>query len=367
MDSPMVASVAPVEAGSWERLVAGFQDASYDQTNTYAAHLWGESRLRHLVLRRDGAVVAAAQVILLRPPLLGRGLAYVKCGPLWRRKDEPADPHVFTAILEALKAEYAVRRGMLLTVLPPADPVEYDRRRSCLDAAGFGQRRRMTDPNRYLVDLSIDRDARLPSLHKKWRYNLNKSLASTLTVRRVDREIGLEAFGALYRSMLARKGFDDQSRFGALPALLKLPPAMLPRVYLGDHAGRPVVGAVVGLLGDKAYYLFGATDDRALALNAGYALHWSIVGDLEGCARWYDLGGDAEEHGLRHFKKGLVGKAGVVLPMLGEFDFWTSRLGRLSGDAIFAARSARYAARRLVRRYRNARPAPGAAPATHAE
>ena len=76
-------------------------------------------------------------------------------------------------------------------------------------------------------------------------------------------------------------------------------------------------------------------------------------------------GGEAGDAGLRQFKKGLVGKSGVVFPMLGEFDFWASPLGRLSGDAIFAARSARYAARQLVRRTLSRRRTPdGVAPAS---
>jgi hypothetical protein len=358
------ASVAPIAAASWERLISEFEDATYDQTHAYGAHLWGEHKLSDLVLRRaDGVVVAAAQVVLLRPPLLGHGLAYVKFGPLWRRKDEPADPHVLAAMLDALKKEYAVRRGLLLTVLPPPDPVEHDRWRASLDAAGFRARRKLTDPNRYLVDLSIGRDAQLRSLQQKWRYNLNKALAQGITIRRAEREPGLEAFGELYGSMVARKGFVDQSGIGALPALLsQLPAAMHPRIYLGEHAGRPTAGAVVGLIGRTAYYLFGATDDRALALKAGYALQWWIVGELEGAGRWYDLGGEAGADGLRQFKKGLVGKSGMVLPMLGEFDFWASHLGRLSGDTIFAARAARHAARQLARRAPNLRRAPGGTP-----
>lgn len=362
--SRFVANAEPVDPASWEALVSGFDDASYDQTNSYGVHLWGESNVSQLVLRRDDGVVAAAQVVLLRPPLVGRGLAYVKFGPLWRRKGEPADPEVLTAMLEALQAEYAARRGLLLTVLPVPDPVHHEQWRARLDALGFRQRRRMSDPNRYLVDLSIGADAQYKSLQQKWRYNLKKALAHGLTMRRV--EGGLETFGALYGSMVARKRFADHSGIGALDDLrAKLPPTMQPRLYVGEQDGRPTVGAIVGLIGDTAYYLFGATDDRALASKAGYALQWWIVGQLEGAARWYDLGGEAGDAGLRQFKKGLVGKSGVVLPMLGEFDFWTSSLGRLSGDAIFAARAARHTARQLVRHGLRRRRAPGGAePAT---
>jgi hypothetical protein len=346
-----VASLAPPEAASWERLVAGFDDATYDQTNAYAAHLWGQGKLNHLILRRNDTVVAAALVVSLCPPLLERGLAYVKFGPLWRRKNEPVDPDVLSAMLDALRVEFAVRRRLLLTVLPPPDPVHHHDWRACLDAAGFRQRRRLIDPNRYLVDLSIDRDAQYQSLQQKWRYNLNKALAHRVTMRQAEGIRDFEAFGALYRTMVARKGFMDESSVAVLPDLLsKLPPHLRPRVYLGEHAGRPTVGAVVGVLGGTAYYLFGATDERALSLKAGYALQWWIVGQLEGVARWYDLGGEAGEDGLRQFKKGLVGKSGVVLPMLGEFDSWSSRVGRLAGDAIYAARSARQAARQLARR-----------------
>jgi hypothetical protein len=67
---------------------------------------------------------------------------------------------------------------------------------------------------------------------------------------------------------------------------------------------------VVAVCGDTAFYVFGATDDAALALNAGYALQWWIVEWLSTLpVRWYDLGGEALDAGLRQFKKGLVGKA----------------------------------------------------------
>jgi hypothetical protein len=365
--SGYVASTDPIPPASWEEIVSAFDDASYDQTNSHGAHLWGQEKVSQLVLRRDGAVVAAAQVVLLRPPLVGRGLAYVKFGPLWRRKHEPADPAVLTAMLEALQAEYAARRGLLLTVLPMPDPVHHDRWRSCLDTLGFRQRRRMSDPNRYLVDLSVGHDEQYRSLQQKWRYNLKKALAHGLTMRRV--EGGLETFDALYRSMVARKRFADHSGVDALDDLCsKLPPSIQPELYVGEQEGRPTVGAVVGLIGDTAYYLYGATDDRALASKAGYALQWWIVGQLEGRARWYDLGGEAGESGLRQFKKGLVGKRGVILPMLGEFDFWTSSLGRMSGDAVFAVRAARHSARQLVRRIlRRPRAASGGAPETEGE
>ena len=117
------------------------------------------------------------------------------------------------------------------------------------------------------------------------------------------------------------------------------------------HEGTPVAGAVVAVLGDTAYYVFGATSDEALPLKAGYALQWWIVNWLsDKKVRWYDLGGEAMEPGLRQFKKGLVGKSGVVLAMPGELDYWTHAVGQIVADGIYGFRAARGAVLSLLSR-----------------
>jgi lipid II:glycine glycyltransferase (peptidoglycan interpeptide bridge formation enzyme) len=129
----------------------------------------------------------------------------------------------------------------------------------------------------------------------------------------------------------------------------RLPGPMRPQVAMARHDGMPVAGAVIGLLGDTAYYVFGATSEAALPLKAGYALQWWIVNWLTGKGvHWYDLGGKAMDPGLRQFKKGLVGKCGAILPMQSEFDYWTDPLGRAVADGIYGIRAARGALRSLV-------------------
>ncbi len=63
--------------------------------------------------------------------------------------------------------------------------------------------------------------------------------------------------------------------------------------------------------------MFGATNDKALPLRAGYFLHWNIIRWLRDhtMAKWYDLGGTDGFHGLHQFKKGMVGSAGVIHPV----------------------------------------------------
>src|SRR5690606_9611724 len=119
---------------------------------------------------------------------------------------------------------------------------------------------------------------------------------------------------------------------------------MHPRILIARHDGEAVAGVVYAFIGDVAYYMFGATGDKALPLRAGYALQWAVLDRLRGQVGWYDLGG-APEGGLRQFKSGLTGKAGVAVHMPGEFDYAASPRARLAVKLVFGLR----AAQRLVR------------------
>jgi hypothetical protein len=306
-------------------------------------------RSSHLLVRRDGVPVAGARTIVLGWPGLLRGVAYVKFGPFWRRRNAPPDPEVYRATVGALVDEYCRRRGHHLSVVPRPAPDHHARECALLAGLGFAVRRPMLDPNRYLVDVTLEPDAGLQSLEQKWRYNLRRALRTGIECRLADESSGLAMFTALHRRMVARKRFRDTDPVHLLPALgERLPAALRPRVVLASRAGAPVAGAVVSVCGDTAYYLYGASEDAALPLKAGYALQWWIVGWLHDAGvRWYDLGGEACEPGLRQFKKGLVGKCGAIVTTPGEFDRWIGLRARVAGDGIYAVRALQRRIRRL--------------------
>src|SRR4051794_28000500 len=66
----------------WGSLLAGFADANIYQTFAYGAVSWGEKQLSHMVLRRGHEAVAIAQVRIVRVPVVGSGVAYVRWGPV---------------------------------------------------------------------------------------------------------------------------------------------------------------------------------------------------------------------------------------------------------------------------------------------
>ncbi len=340
-----VDSLAPE---AWDRLIGEFDDIALDQTAVRADDEWGPERTSHFVLRRNGLPVAGARVAIRRIPGLRRGLAYTRFGPFWRRRGT-CDPGLYGAAVSALVQEYGVKRGHCVTVLPRPNPVHYARECAVLAEHGFAPRRPLPDANRYLVDLSLAEDAQRRSLDQKWRYNLRQALKNDLEVRLCEGERSLAAFTALHEAMVKRKRFSSDDPLHLLPELsVRLPARMRPHVILAFHGGRAVFGAVIAVLGDTAYYVFGASADEALRLKASYALQWWIVRWLRNSgARWYDLGTDVLDSGLRQFKKGFVGKRGTVVVMHGEHDRWVGLRGRVVADTIYGLRAARRTLRNL--------------------
>jgi lipid II:glycine glycyltransferase (peptidoglycan interpeptide bridge formation enzyme) len=245
------------------------------------------------------------------------------------------------AMLEAVKREFALARGLLVRVMPPADPGHEGVWLKALAATGFRKHRDVPHPERYLVDLRLPADEQMKSLNAKWRANLTKAQRAGVEVREVDPRRGLDEFMGLYRAMAERKRFDDRHGLDHLRAALSADPAPPVRMFLAAHGGETVAGSVVVGAGERLSVPFSATGPRALELRAGYAMRWALMDRLRPSgASWLDLGGHEGDDGLRHFKEGNVGKRGVTLAMPGEYDFCVSRTSAAATSAIELARTA---------------------------
>jgi lipid II:glycine glycyltransferase (peptidoglycan interpeptide bridge formation enzyme) len=238
---------------------------------------------------------------------------------------------------------------MMLSMMPRAVPAARNWQYERLMRRGFRRGTTLRYPDRYIVDLRLGDAAQKASLGQKWRYHLNKSLAAGLSFERAGAERATE-FDALYRSMTDRKRFPDYSAYDTLPKLFAAPEALRPELFFVRHAGEAVAGAIIFRGGDTAVYLYGATNERALPLRAGYFLHWEVIRWLRDNtrARWYDLGGTDGFLGLHQFKKGLVGSAGVISQVPPVANYAARPLPLLAGTAAFAGRELAHNAARWV-------------------
>lgn len=350
------AKVKVIAQELFDEIAAGFSDVNQEQTACYVSARWGAGRLETVTIEQSGRTIGAAAVILIGLPVIGRGVAVVKWGPLWRRPGQAADISVLEACLAALEHEYVERRDCYLTVMPHADPGWSEETAKALERAGFHAGSSLTSPARYLVNMTLTPDELRKSLGQKWRYNLKKAEKNNLEIDVVDAASGYDRFMALYNQMLDRKRFKDTSSVHTLPDLLAAgTEAFRPMIVMVRHDGRDTAGAVIDMSGERAVYLYGATDDRALPLKAGYVLHWWIAERL--CAdpnvKWYDLGGADADHGLHQFKKGFVGKEGVIETTPPIYNRCGSTMSCLIGKAVYGLRELKATVGNLVHRVSN--------------
>jgi lipid II:glycine glycyltransferase (peptidoglycan interpeptide bridge formation enzyme) len=206
--------------------------------------------------------------------------------------------------------------------MPYAAPINGEMVVSILEAEGLRRHRLLTASERFLVNLSLPVDKLYMGLHSTWRHNLRRAQRQGLEAVEVDGHKAVDLFTPLYHKMLKRKSFTDHSAIGQFPQFYAdLPGPLKPRVVLCLDRGEPVAGNVISFVGDTAVYLFGATNERGLEVRGGYFLHWWVVNWLrEQGYRWYDLGGDEGNAGLRRFKAHLVGNCGVITHLPGDFN-----------------------------------------------
>ncbi len=327
---------------AWDEVASGFADATFEQTVAYLAPRYTGDRLLGLLLR-DGAgdVVACALAVLVVLPVVGAGLAYVKFGPLWRRRGLPGSAERLVAILRAIRMEICGRRRLALRLVPPADPDAAAIWPDALREAGFAGPAAIAHPERYFVDLTLDEATQRASLAAKWRANLVKAEAAGLELREGSLGEDLPVFMRLFEGMRARKGFDDTHRIATAPAVLAaLPAAFRPRLFLASAAGEPIAATILVGSGERISVPYSATSADAAPLRAGYALRWHVMNALRGSgARWLDLGGCEGDQGLRHFKEGNVGKRGRVIDVPGEFSAAGSHLSEHTAAAILGLRT----------------------------
>lgn len=319
--------------GSWSDVLNHFADASIYQSMAYGAVRWGERNLSHLTICNHGQVLAAAQVRIIRMPLLPTGVAYVRWGPMCHLKNAPPDPEMAENMLECLRSEYCNRRGLVLQVMPNAyqGTERGTRYMTAFKASEFCRHVGLPSYRTFVVDLTPSAEVIRKSLDQKWRNQLNASERKGLELEVSCELTAYDEFQRLYQAMREAKHFPtnvDVGEFGRMQE--QLPAHEKMTVFVARRDGEVLAALVCSLISDSAIYLLGATNGLARELKASYYLQWQAMMWLkERGARSYDLGGiDPEANpGGHHFKSGFGGREVTQIPAF-------SASGGMLGDVL---------------------------------
>lgn len=323
-----------VDKDVWTNILKEFDDSNFWQTWSYGAIRWGEQNLHHVLLKKGSEILAAAQVIVLRAPLIGAGIGYVKFGPLWHLRGRGRDPDVFRQMLRTLRDIYAVRQGILLRVFPNDFEDGTGVMRSILAEEGLEKDQSAAPPGTALIDLSYSLDELRRSLKRQWRQNLRMAERNQLEIVEGADDDLAEVFLRLHREMERRKDSPQMRHVAYFREVQRdLPDPFKMRILICKHLGDPVAGLVVSPMGSTALAVFAATGDKGRDLRGSYLLHWRMLEWLKAKNfRWYDLGGIWQETrpGISQFKAGLAGKLGWKIEYLGQFQACESTMSNLS-------------------------------------
>jgi hypothetical protein len=294
----------------WSALICNFSDATLYQSRSYGSVRWSPACLEHAVLMKDATAIAMAQVTIVRVPLLRCGFAYIPWGPLWKKSACAENVESLRQLSRGLIREYVHNRGLLLRMIPNDLDVIETPLRSILEEEGF--RRAESKYRTLILDLSPTLEEIRKGLAQKWRNQLNRSEKNGLTITESTDVAQYDKFMGIYRQMMDRKIFDTDVSIDQFHSIQNdLPDSFRMRVFLCEHDGETVAGAVCSAIGNMGIYLLGATNDHGMQAKGSYLLQWHIIQWLKsrGC-QIYDLGGiDPEANpGVYHFKSGISSK-----------------------------------------------------------
>lgn len=327
-------SVDQVSEADWNAFLPRFDDSSLYQTWAYGSVSWGEAQTSRLVVRRGSEPVGLAQLRIVRFPLVNRGIAHLRWGPVCTPSGSPFDPEVYAAVAQAIVREYVGRRKLLLRVIPRTyeeDPSSAEVRR-IWTGLGLTPDQGVRAYRTFRVDLSRTPELIRKQLDGKWRNQLNGAERNGLEIAEGTGGDLYKTFLDLYWEMMARKQFEtsvDPEEFARIQDRLPEPQKML--VLISKKDGRPMTGLVGSVVGDTGIYLLGATSDEGMKTKGSYLLQWTMMQRLKerGCTG-YDLGGinPQANPGVYHFKEGMGGQE------MGEMGRFSLSGGALSSLAV---------------------------------
>jgi len=298
-----------VTKDEWTALLLQFDDATIYQTWSYGAIRWGQSNLSHIVIKHKGEIIAAAQLRIIKIPLLKAGIAYLPWGPMWQRQGQQVNIDVFQKIINVLKEEYAIKQSLLLRIHPHVIEESSDAIVAILNQIGFQKKIKIRTYRTLMLDLSPSMPEIRKSLDQKWRNQLNRAEKNNLKIIEGNSDALYQIFLDLQEEMHDRKKYIPGVDYNELGDIQKdLPEPLKMIILISEYEGKPLTATIGSLIGDTSIYLLGATGNEGMKMKGAYLLQWRLIEMMKesGC-KWYDLGGiDPDENpGVYHFKSGI--------------------------------------------------------------
>lgn len=333
------------DRAAWDAFVAAEPSADILQAWAWG-EAWrpdGETPVR-LIALDDDQVRAVAQ-LLVRPTSARRTMAYVPHGPVWQR-DAGDGADVVDRLVAAIGDIAREERSIVVKLDPRASPdgalteIEALARRNGL----LRSRHDLQATTTRIVELLDGGEALARTWHKDERNRVRRAAREGVatSVSTNGDPVGVAAFADLLRDTSTREGFRSRSAAFIERLATELVPPAAWCLSLAKLGGRPIAGVATPRMGDRAWYLYGASrrdpelqhafgsDAAMAAAMAALAADGVRTLDMWGVAEPDDATADPAWAGFSLFKRRFGGRP---LRHPGTFDLVIDRPMYLVRDA----------------------------------
>ncbi len=335
--------------------------AACDYGDFMQAWEWGELKARtgwqafRLALEDDGRIAAAVQLLKRSVPGLNRCLLYSPRGPLY----DLDRPQLFDGLMAEIDA-LARQHGAMAYKMDPAVEADdkayvaalgsHDFRPSPVADLAFGG----TQP-RYVmrVDVTPPEETIMAGFKSKWRYNVRLAERKGVEVIGDCPRESVEPFYHLLLETAERDRFKVRAKAYFYDIYDLFISCGMGSLFVAAVESEPVAGAITLAVGERAWYVYGASSNRHREKMPNHLLQWRMMcwAKQRGC-RIYDMRGVAHQdntesplYGLNRFKEGFGAR---YVEYVGEWDrVYAPTWYRLFGLAEPVARKLRLLAARF--------------------
>jgi lipid II:glycine glycyltransferase (peptidoglycan interpeptide bridge formation enzyme) len=282
-----------------------------------------------VVLEKAGDIIAAMLILKRRIPLplVNRCIFYSPRGPVADIHDED----LCRQLLAGVK-QIAREQGAIFLKIDPDVDVKDEAFRRILQNAGFHRNETGLDFEGvqpafvFRMDIQPPAEELLERMHSKTRYNIRLAERKGVTIRRSHDKKDLPVFYAILKETAERDHFLIRNEQYFSVIWDQMVASGYAAIFIAETAeGEPVSGTLAMIVGDKAWYLYGASSNQHRSLMPNYLIQWKMIcWAQENHCRLYDfrgVSGDMNEdnplYGLYRFKKGF---AGELTEFIGDWD-----------------------------------------------
>lgn len=275
-------------------------------------------------LEKNGNITAAMSM-LIRTFAKGFSVIYVPRGPVCSAYD-------ISTIKELVEEAKQIAKKYNAFVLKFDPEAIYDEKLEALyKKAGFKVRNSERNKHEFIQPIQnmILRikgktyEEIFKGYSEKTRYNIRVAEKKGVTVRYSRTEEDLKKFYELSEITATRDGITLRD-YNYYKRMLEAYDEEHLRIYIAEHEGQALSGAIALNYGGKLFYIYGASSNEKRNLMPNYLMQQTMIkwAVETGCEE-YDFGGVFEinkANGLYRFKEGFCRQEGVT-KFIGEIDF----------------------------------------------